>query len=227
MSGRLVLLRHGQTVANVERRLDTRPPGAALTSLGREQARAFALGAEARPALLVHSAAARASQTAAVIAAELSLPAQEVQGIHEVQVGDLENRNDEDAIAEFTAVYRRWHFGDLSARFPGGESAHDVLARYLPVLDDVRARYLEESTWHGDIVLVSHGAAIRLVAAHLAGIDPGFALRCHLENTQSVVLSAAADGSWACPRWGLQTPPFDTPAQPDPGASMPEAPPMG
>ena len=28
MSGRLVLVRHGQSYANVERRLDTRPPGA-------------------------------------------------------------------------------------------------------------------------------------------------------------------------------------------------------
>ncbi len=42
MSGRLVLVRHGQSHGNVERRLDTRPPGAALTDLGREQARAFA-----------------------------------------------------------------------------------------------------------------------------------------------------------------------------------------
>ena len=48
VSGRLVLVRHGQSHANVERRLDTRPPGAALTDLGREQARAFA-GALAAP----------------------------------------------------------------------------------------------------------------------------------------------------------------------------------
>ena len=42
MSGRLVLLRHGQTQGNVERRLDTRPPGAELTDLGRDQAQMFA-----------------------------------------------------------------------------------------------------------------------------------------------------------------------------------------
>ena len=44
MSGRLVLVRHGQSHGNVERRLDTRPPGAELTDLGRDQARAFARG---------------------------------------------------------------------------------------------------------------------------------------------------------------------------------------
>ena len=31
MSGRLVLVRHGQSHGNVERRLDTRPPGAETT----------------------------------------------------------------------------------------------------------------------------------------------------------------------------------------------------
>ena len=49
MSGRLVLLRHGQSVANVDKRLDTRPPGAELTPLGREQARAFAQAATSQP----------------------------------------------------------------------------------------------------------------------------------------------------------------------------------
>ncbi|WP_176669124.1 histidine phosphatase family protein, partial [Mycobacterium avium] len=39
MSGRLILVRHGQSYGNVERRLDTRPPGAELTPLGRDQAR--------------------------------------------------------------------------------------------------------------------------------------------------------------------------------------------
>src|SRR4051812_15899287 len=84
MSGRLVLLRHGQSYGNVERRLDTAPPGAALTPLGHEQARAFAQGCCRRPAMLVHSVATRASQTAAVIAAELGLTAHEFAGIHEV-----------------------------------------------------------------------------------------------------------------------------------------------
>lgn len=72
MSGRLVLLRHGQSYGNVERRLDTLPPGTALTPLGRDQARAFARSGCRRPALLAHSVAIRAYQTAAVVAAELT-----------------------------------------------------------------------------------------------------------------------------------------------------------
>ena len=70
VSGRLVLVRHGQSHGNVDRRLDTRPPGAALTDLGREQARAFARDlARSPPVLIAHSVALRAVQTAREIAA--------------------------------------------------------------------------------------------------------------------------------------------------------------
>jgi broad specificity phosphatase PhoE len=207
MSGRLVLLRHGQSYGNVERRLDTRPPGAALTTLGRDQARAFAQGS-GRPALLAHSVAIRASETAAVIGTELDVSAHEVAGIHEVQVGELENRNDDEAVAEFNAIYDRWHLGELGLSLPGGETANDVLDRYVPVLTDLRMRYLDDDEFSGDIVVVSHGAVIRLATAVLAGVDGNFALDNHLDNAESVVLAPITDGRWSCVRWGALTPPF-------------------
>ena len=52
---------------------------------------------------------------------------------------------------------------------PGGENARQVLDRYLPVITQLRLRYLDDDAWHGDIVVVSHGAAIRLASAVLAG----------------------------------------------------------
>jgi broad specificity phosphatase PhoE len=209
MSGRLVLVRHGQSVANVDKRLDTRPPGADLTELGREQARAFARDAPSVPGLLLHSVATRAAQTAAEISAELDVPAREVIGIHEVQVGDLENRNDQGAVDEFDATYRRWLNGERDVSMPGGESANDVLERYLPVLDELRVRYLDDENWTSDIVVVSHGAAIRLTGSLLGDVDSGFALEHHLANTQAVVLLPAADGGWSCAQWGTHTPPFE------------------
>ncbi|OBH96660.1 histidine phosphatase family protein [Mycobacterium sp. E2733] len=215
MTGRLVLLRHGQSYSNVERRLDTRPPGAELTPLGRDQARAFARGA-ARPALLAHSVAIRASQTAGVIGGELEMAPFEVPGVHEVQVGGLENRSDDDAVAEFNAIYERWHHGDLDIQLPGGETGNDVLDRYVPVLTELRLRYLDDHDWTGDIVVVSHGAAIRLAAAVLAGVDASFALDHHLDNAESVVLAPITDGRWSCVRWGTLTPPFYPEAEASP-----------
>jgi broad specificity phosphatase PhoE len=209
MSGRLVLLRHGQSVANVDKRLDTRPPGANLTELGHEQARAFARASTSVPGLLLHSVATRAAQTAAEIGDELEVPAREVIGIHEVQVGELENRNDQAAVDEFDATYRRWLKGERDVSMPGGESANDVLDRYLPVLDELRVRYLDDPSWTSDIVIVSHGAAIRLTGSLLGDVDSGFALEHHLANTEAVVLLPAADGGWSCAQWGSHPPPFE------------------
>jgi broad specificity phosphatase PhoE len=215
VSGRLILVRHGQSFGNVERRLDTLPPGAALTPLGRDQARGFAQSAHSRPAILAHSVAIRASETAAVIGTELDVLAQEIAGIHEVQVGELENRNDDEAIAEFNAVYKRWHLGELDVPLPGGETANEVLDRYVPVLTDLRMRYLDDDGWDGDIVVVSHGAAIRLASAVLAGVDGSFVLDNTLDNAESVVLAPITDGRWSCLRWGTLVPPF----YPEPGAT--------
>lgn len=208
MSGRLVLVRHGQSFGNVDRRLDTRPPGSELTPLGRDQARAFARSGPAQPGLLVHSVATRAVQTAVEIGGLFDMTAHEVAGIHEVQVGALEDRNDDEAVAEFNAIYQRWHQGERNVSLPGGENADEVLDRYVPVLTELRMRYLDDDDWTSDVVVVSHGAAIRLAAAVLAGVESSFVLEHHLGNAESVVLSPITDGRWSCVQWGTLTPPF-------------------
>lgn len=208
VTGRLILVRHGQSHANVQRRLDTRPPGAELTDLGVQQAQTFARSRAHPPGLLLHSVARRAAQTAGAIGAELVVAPVEVDGIHEVQAGELEDRDDDAAIAEFNTVYQRWHEGDLNAAMPGGESGREVLDRYLPVITELRLRYLDDRDWSQDIVVVSHGAAIRLAAATLAGVDGSFVLDHHLANTEAVTLAPITDGRWSCVQWGSRTPPF-------------------
>jgi broad specificity phosphatase PhoE len=89
-------------------------------------------------------------------------------------------------------------------------------------------RYLDNDEWTDDIVIVSHGAAIRLAAATLAGVDGTFVVEHHLANAESVVLAPITDGRWSCVKWGVYTPPF----MPDPrGMPPPEeldtADPMG
>jgi broad specificity phosphatase PhoE len=228
VSGRLVLLRHGQSHSNVERCLDTRPPGASLTPAGIAQARDFARGFEPRAGMLVHSVALRAQESASVIGEVWGLPPREVGGIHEVQVGDLEMRNDDEAVDAFNRVYERWHLGELDVGMPGGETGAEVLERFVPVLADLRRRYLDNDDWTRDIVVVSHGAAMRLAAATLAGVDSSFVVEHHIGNAESVVLAPITDGRWSCVHWGQHCPPF----MPDPrGMPRPEelesADPMG
>lgn len=202
---RLVLARHGQTPANVAKALDTVLPGPGLTDLGRRQAEA--LGAElaeqtARPVTaLLCSPARRARETASLAAPALGLTPRVVEGTHEVQVGELEGRNDEAAIAAFRGVYDSWRGGDVDARMPGGESGREVLERYLDAVAGLRAEY-----GSGTVVLVSHGAVLRLVAHFLGGEIEGIETDDHVDNCGRVELAARPGGGWAIEAWRREAP---------------------
>ncbi|MFD4294643.1 histidine phosphatase family protein [Rhodococcus sp. NPDC058505] len=212
MAGKLILVRHGQTEANVARRLDTRLPGARLTAMGEGQAQAFGTAlAGPPPKAVVASEALRARQTAGFIERASGIVVQVHEGIHEAQAGDLEDRADRASHQMYASVFHAWHQGELGARMPGGESGADVLERYLPVVESLRGRYLDGTDEDGDVLVVSHGAAIRLVARHLADVDGTFSADTHLDNTQTIELVPTAAG-WECVRWGALLAPFRPPA---------------
>lgn len=210
--GSLILARHGQTAANIMHRLDSRPPGAPLTELGQQQAQTLA-GALSAATLsaVVSSVATRARQTAEPVASAAAVRLQMRDGLQETDAGALENRSDHEAHTEFVRVYGEWHAGNLDERVPDGESGREVLDRFVPVVRQLRADYLEEG--RGTVLLVSHGAAIRLVAAQLAGVDGAFAATYALPNTATIVLRPTRDG-WECVEWDRHTPPFLPPAHP-------------
>ncbi len=189
---RLILVRHGQTDANVGRVLDSRPPGAPLNTLGLAQAAALGGRMADEPITAVHaSRAIRAQQTAAPVALAHGLDVDVIDGVHEVFCGDLEGRSDLVARETFDEVYAAWGRGELDAHLPGGESALDLRARFLPAVERITAGV------DGSVVLVSHGAAIRLVAAALLGDT---AETRYVPNTGRVKLAPNGTG-WTLEQW--------------------------
>lgn len=191
---RLVLARHGRTAANAAHVLDSRPPGAPLDELGRDQADELARRLAGHPVRAVHaSRAIRAQQTAAPVAAVHGLEVEVVDGVQEVSIGELEGRSDGAAFEAFFEVYDAWWRGELDARLPGGESALDLRARFLPAVE----RIVGGADRDGDVVLVSHGAAIRMVAAALLGdtVETSY-----VPNAGLVVLHREEQG-WVLDAW--------------------------
>jgi broad specificity phosphatase PhoE len=206
-SARLVLVRHGETTGNVAKILDTALPGAPLTDRGVAQAKTFGTQLT-RPGALICSTALRAQQTARHIGLEIGLEPQVVDHLYEVQLGELDGKSDEQSHKLFVDIFQAWHAGDLDARPPGGESGRDVLDRTLPVLDHLRERHLDNGDGPGDLVVVSHGSVIRLVARYLTDLAGSFTANNHLDNTGTVELLPLPDDTWECLRWGTLTPPF-------------------
>ncbi|MFR9752719.1 histidine phosphatase family protein [Nocardia sp. 004] len=208
MTGRLILVRHGETQGNVAKLLDTRVPGLPLTERGAAQAKVFGESLLRPPRALFSSEALRARQTARYIEAATGVAAMVLAGLHEVQAGDLEGAHTEEAHQTFQRIYRAWHEGDLTMRVPGGESARDVLDRFLPAIAELRETYLSPDGAEGDVVLVSHGAAMRLIGRQLTDVQPPFTTNNHLDNTETIELVPTSGDGWQCIRWGRFTPPF-------------------
>lgn len=197
---RLILARHGQTAANVRMALDSRPPGGPLTEEGRRQAEELAAALADEPVVGVYaSTAIRAQQTAEPIAAGHGLVVQVVDGIQEVSAGDLEGRTDRDALRRFVEVASAWTNGDLDRTMPGGETGQEAVERFTTALKSLRAAHTDD----GALVVVSHGAMLRLVGPLLADNLATFGEISLLQNTARIVLEedSTTRGGWHCVEW--------------------------
>ena len=152
--------RHGENVANISRTFSYRVFDGELTDRGIAQAGQLAGALRAaghRYGLLVCSPLRRATQTADIVSAGLGLPvAAELEDLREVNVGDLDGRNDDQAWQAYERTLARWQAGDLGQRFPGGESGRELTARIGRALG-VIASWAEPD----DAIVVAHGASIR------------------------------------------------------------------
>lgn len=202
MSARLHLVRHGQTPSNVAGALDTALPGAPLTELGRDQARIVGdelAGSGITPSVVLSSEAARARETAGLVADAMALPTQPVPGLHEVQAGRFEMRTDSDAMLSYHRMVRDWLAnGDLSSCLPGGESALDVQERAMPVVSELRESHLDNGT---DVVLVVHGTLMRMIAVFAGAVPSQWAVDNSMPNC-GVIELVPDGGGWSCARWG-------------------------
>lgn len=203
MSGlRLILARHGQTDANVRMAMDTGQPGGPLTEAGLRQAEELADALAEEPVVAVYSSTMlRARQTAQPVADRHGLAVQAVAGLEEVYAGDLDARSDPESLRTFAEVFGSWLVkdGDLNRPIPGGETGRQVLDRATAALAKITGAHTD-----GTVVVVSHGATLRLVTPALADnletLDSAISM---LQNTARIVLTEepTSPGGWHCVEW--------------------------
>ncbi len=98
--------------------------------------------------------------------------------------------------------------GERDVSMPGGESADQVLDRYLPVLTELRTRYLDD-----DELDRGHRRRQPRRGDPAGCRDVGrrakqFRARPSPGQHRVVVLTPITDGRWSCEQWGTQPPPF-------------------
>jgi 2,3-bisphosphoglycerate-dependent phosphoglycerate mutase len=167
----LVIVRHGQSVWNLENRF-TGEVDVALTPLGREEARAAGQKLKGMPfSRGFTSLLQRAIETLALILEETGhpdLPVSRSQALNERNYGQLQWFNKAGIAQQYgeeqVAVWRR----SFSVRPPGGESLADTAARVLPYYRQEIEPLLKKGE---NILVVAHGNSLRALMMHLENIS--------------------------------------------------------
>lgn len=191
MSHRLTFLRHGQSVANrdgiVQGHLDS-----PLSDLGREQAEALASDWHLEPhhyVVILSSPLLRASETASILSAHLSVPIELDPQWKERDLGHAQGIR----VSEFLgASQRRPPRPPFEAAFEAGEGAWDLHRRASAAVQSVVRRQ------PGRYLIVSHGGILNAALRVILGLapSPGYAPRFELGNCGYVHLSMDNNGAW-------------------------------
>lgn len=167
----LVIVRHGQSVWNLENRF-TGWVDVELTDTGRAEA---AAAGDAIKALNISfdtaftSALMRAQHTLDIILAKLGQqpPVSKDQALNERMYGDLQGLNKAETAAKFgdeqVHIWRRSY--DVPP--PNGESLKDTAARVLPYF---KANILPQLQQGKNILVVAHGNSLRALIMFLEGL---------------------------------------------------------
>lgn len=191
---KLVLIRHGQSLWNLENRF-TGWVDVPLTNLGREEAR---LAGEKLKDLTFNvaytSALTRAQDTLRCVmeAMGVALPVIRDQALNERHYGDLQGLNKDEMRAKFgeeqVKIWRR----SYDVQPPNGEALKDTAARTLPFFERCIMGDIRQGK---NVLVVAHGNSNRSIVMALEKLTPDEILALELGTGVPRVYDLAPDGS--------------------------------
>jgi probable phosphoglycerate mutase len=196
---RLVLIRHGESNATVERRIGGPRTCSGLSPLGRRQTEALAARLAATREVpadrLVASGYPRARETAELLAPVLGLPVEVDEGFGEHEPGP---ECDGLSFDEFVSRYGTpdWDTNPYDTTFPGGETIADFQHRVGRALFRV-VKDNEDAT----VVIVCHGGVIDRVLRLLVHAAPTGQFQLHSLNTGLTEFKSIRPGLWRLIRY--------------------------
>jgi len=194
---RLLLIRHGQTPANVRGELDTGRPGPGLTALGHAQAAAIPAALQGvQIDAIFASVLVRTEQTATPLARARDLRITALDGIHEIEAGDLEMATDHDSYRVYLETCLAWGLGERDRMMPGATTGAAFFDRFDASIAQVAASGADVAA------VVSHSAAMRVwVAGTATNIEPMFSAHQELDNTSMITLEGSPADGWQLVEW--------------------------
>jgi broad specificity phosphatase PhoE len=192
----IYLMRHAQSVVNVERRLTCHDLQGGLTARGREQAQQAAEWLRDKNIQTMYTSPfQRASETAAIVSATLGLSPVVDEALREIHCGDFDGKSSKSDWACYMTIFSLWRRGEWDAGYPGGETFREAFERY--------ATFLKALPQDKTALVVSH-AGIALAVVPLLCVNAAALQRIDIQdNTGFVLLDHYDSQRFACDAWNL------------------------
>jgi len=197
---RLLLVRHGQSLGNIEARIqgDDDP----LTDIGRAQAAAAGrqLARRGDVTHLYASPLARARETAEIIGASIGIAPVFERGLAEVNAGTAAGMLWEEWAARFPEQAERVRAAEFTHRWEGGESGQEFVDRIFAAYDRIVTQHRATSDV---VVVVSHGGPLAWISARVHGdpldawpVDRAVFGNCSISEIEVDAHGAHTIGAW-------------------------------
>ena len=149
---KLILVRHGETYWNKERRVQGGDSDIELNDTGSEQARKLAAFLQNEHIIaILSSPMQRTIATAKITASQHRLPVEIEQGLRELKVGDLEGMPVSNLTTTFSQFLMQWWQDRGAMKLPNGESLTELQQRAWKVIERLLEKHKD-----GTVVVVSH-----------------------------------------------------------------------
>ncbi len=187
MKTTIILIRHGLTDWNLERRwqghLDV-----PLNSTGKAQAQALSQRLVGWPIQALYcSDLQRAAQTASILGSTLGLESISKRTWRERDVGAFQGLTRKNIIVQYPELFHKMKEGVINP--PGGENNHDLYARAAAAFEELIAAHPGEM-----IALVSHGAILHTTLLYVLGLPLGEYGRISLSGNTGISIVESSKG---------------------------------
>jgi broad specificity phosphatase PhoE len=163
---KLILVRHGETKWNHEKRV-VGHTGMALNNNGRKQVGLLAQALKDKEVSCIYSSPLkRARETADAIARAQGLHVVTVDALKEVDAGELEGLTFNEVVERYGVFFQEWIKDTPSLKIPGGESITDLRERTWPAVQRIVREHPGEA-----VIAVSHNLAILSIISRALGMN--------------------------------------------------------
>ena len=188
---KLILVRHGETEWNKQRRIQGCRSDTRLSPKGLEEAdRLATVLRKERIDAIYSSPMKRAAETAQIIADACKMKVELFHELREIDAGALDGLFERELTGTYEAAWKGLRGGNPSTPLPGGESLQDLQKRTSWAVDRMLEKHVD-----GTVVVVAHLLANLVIVCQALGINLGQIARLRQAPASISTLEMTTQGS--------------------------------